>query len=247
MDIEISTRAERPEFGSAIWDMPDSWPAFMDHDPIASALYGVATAPYPELTVVATDSAGVIVAHGQATAFCRDLDGRRELPDTGWDQILMWVSADLRSGVEPDTASALEISIHPERQGSGLSGRVLTALRAAAKARGLDTLLAPVRPTGKHLEPATPMAEYAYRARADGLPYDPWLRTHVRAGGVIEKVAPASMVVGSSLARWRAWTGLAFDTEGSVDVPHALSPVHCVPSQDYGVYVEPNVWVRHRL
>lgn len=73
------------------------------------------------------------------------------------------------------------------------------------------------------------------------------MRTHVGAGGVIEKVAPASMVVGSSLVKWREWTGLPFDTEGLIDVPHALMRVHCVPSQGYAVYVEPNVWVRHRL
>ncbi|MEO8888404.1 MAG: N-acetyltransferase [Jatrophihabitantaceae bacterium] len=247
MDVQITTRAERPEFGSAIWDMPDSWPAFMDHDPIASSMYSVVTAPYPELTVVATDFAGTVVAHGQATAFRLHMNGRGELPDTGWDQVLIWASSDLRNGIEPDTASALEISIHPNWQSRGMSARILAALQAAAKARGFDTLLAPVRPSNKHVEPATPMAEYAFRTRADSLPLDPWLRTHVRAGGVIEKVAPASMVVGSSLAKWREWTGLPFDTEGLVHVPHALTPVHCAPSQDYAVYVEPNVWVRHRL
>lgn len=128
-----------------------------------------------------------------------------------------------------------------------MSARILSALRAAAKARGFDTLLAPVRPNHKHLEPATPMAEYASRTRQDGLPHDPWLRTHVVGGGVIEKVAPASMVIGSSLAKWREWTGLSFDNDGLVEVSYALTPVHCVPSQGYAVYVEPNVWVRHRL
>jgi hypothetical protein len=77
------------------------------------------------------------------------------------------------------------------------------------------------------------MAEYAFRTRQDGLPHDPWLRTHVGGGGVIEKVASASMVIGSSLAKWREWTGLPFDTEGPVDVPYALTPVHCAPSQCY--------------
>lgn len=55
MDVRITTRAERPEFDSTIWDMPDSWPVFMDQDPIAGSMFAVVTAPYPELTVVATD------------------------------------------------------------------------------------------------------------------------------------------------------------------------------------------------
>lgn len=196
VDVHVTTRAERPEFGSTIWEMPDSWPTFMDHDPVDSSMHGVVTSPYPDLTVVATDASGAVVAHGQATAFCLHMDGRRELPDTGWDQVLMWANSDLRNGIEPDIASALEISIHPEWQGCGMSARILSALRAAAKARGFDTLIAPVRPYQKHLEPATSMTEYAFRVRGDGLPHDSWLRTHVRVGGVIEKVAPPRWSLG---------------------------------------------------
>ena len=227
--------------------MPDSWPAFIEHDPISASLYGVATAAYPELTVVATDDDGSVIGHGQATAFRLDLDGRRELPDSGWDQVLLWVDSDLRKGIEPDVASALEISVHPNWQGRGMSTLLLTALRDAARARGFDTLLAPVRPSAKHLEPATPIGRYAARTRSDGLPADPWLRIHVRAGGVIEKIAPTSMVISASLADWRAWTGLTFTTDGPVEVSGALTRVHCAPGDDHGVYVEPNVWVRHRL
>ncbi len=90
------------------------------------------------------------------------------------------------------------------------------------------------------------MAEYVERRRPDGLPEDPWLRVHVRAGGEIVRVAPASMTVSGSLAEWRAWTGLPFDRDGAVEVPGALTPVHCDLAQDHAVYVEPNVWVRHR-
>ena len=243
----ITTRSQRPEFGSVIWQMPDSWPAFMDGDPVATSLYSVATAAYPDLTLVATDDDGNVVAHAQATAFRLDTDGRRELPDTGWDQVLMWVNSDLRKGVDPDVASALEVSVHPGWQGRGMSMLMLTAMRDAARARGFSTLLAPVRPSHKHLEPATPMSEYAFRTRDDGLPSDPWLRIHLRAGGVLEKVASASMMVGGSLATWREWTGQPFDTDGPVQVPHALTPVHCSVAHDHAVYVEPNVWVRHHL
>ena len=46
---------------------------------------------------------------------------------------------------------------------------------------------------------------------------------------------------------WRGWTGLPFDTTGPVEVPQALAPVHCDVAQDQAVYVEPNVWVHHRI
>ena len=47
------------------------------------------------------------------------------------------------------------------------------------------------------------MAQYVEQLREDGLPVDPWLRVHVRAGGKIVKVAPTSMVMAGSLAEWR--------------------------------------------
>jgi hypothetical protein len=85
------------------------------------------------------------------------------------------------------------------------------------------------------------------RTRDDGLPVDPWLRVHVRAGGQIRNIAPTSMTIPGTLAQWREWTGLAFDASGSVHVPGALVPVMCAAEHDYGMYVEPNVWVHHRL
>jgi hypothetical protein len=91
------------------------------------------------------------------------------------------------------------------------------------------------------------MADYVSVKRPDGLPIDPWLRVHVRAGGVVEKVAPASMVIAGSLDDWREWTALPFDTTGAIDVPQALVPVWCDVEHDHAVYVEPNVWVRHLL
>jgi hypothetical protein len=42
-------------------------------------------------------------------------------------------------------------------------------------------------------------------------------------------------------------TGLPFDELGPVAVPGALVPVQCSVEHDYAVYVEPAVWVHHRL
>jgi hypothetical protein len=91
------------------------------------------------------------------------------------------------------------------------------------------------------------MVDYVARTRDDGLPADPWLRSHVRLGGEIVKVCPASMTIPGSLAQWRSWTGLPLDSSGAIEVPGALVPVHVSIEHDHAVYVEPNVWVRHRL
>ncbi len=55
------------------------------------------------------------------------------------------------------------------------------------------------------------------------------------------------MVMAGTLDEWRERTGLPFDEPGEVVVPGALTTVLCRPDLDVAVYVEPNVWVRHRL
>jgi len=60
-------------------------------------------------------------------------------------------------------------------------------------------------PYDKHREPLTPFADYVARRREDGLPYDSWVRTHVRAGAEIVKVVPRSMVIAGTIAEWSRW------------------------------------------
>jgi hypothetical protein len=173
-------------------------------------------------------------------------ENRTELPSGGWDRVLQWGFSDLLRGRTPNVSSALEILIGPAHLGRGLSHVMLEAMRAAVKAKGHTTLYAPVRPNGK-TDATLPMTAYVGQLRDDGLPVDPWLRVHVKAGGRILQVAPRSMVIAGSLAEWREWTGLPFDESGDVIVPKALVPVHVDVVHDHAVYVEPNVWVQHDL
>lgn len=246
MDVVITTLADRPELGGSLSKMPDSWPEFMRQDPVSRAYTGRLGETFPEFTLVATAD-GKMVARGYSVPFALDAPDRGTLPAAGWDQALIWAFSDHHRAVRPDTVSAIEIAIRPDRQGRGLSKRMLSAMRDNTRARGFRELVAPLRPTGKQREPATPMPEYVGRTRDDGLPVDPWLRAHVQAGGVIDSIAPTSMVIPGPLEQWRQWTGQPFDTAGWVDVPGALVPVRCVPDHDYAVYVEPNIWIRHPL
>ncbi|WP_171074793.1 N-acetyltransferase [Nonomuraea basaltis] len=246
MALRVTTLAERPEFASSLFAMDHTWHEFVFNDPIADLFYPIATTAYADYVLVADDDAepGRLVARGCMIPYRA---GGAELPDDGWDGVIRrgWLARE--RGLRPDAISALEISIRRDVQGTGLSSLMLAAMRDRAARLGFTELVAPVRPNRKHLEPHTPISEYAFRTRDDGLPYDPWLRVHVRAGGKIVKVAPRSMVVAGTPAEWRKWTELPFDRTGAVEVPGALSPVHCYVEQDHAVYVEPNVWVSHPL
>lgn len=248
MELNITTLAERPELEAPMWGMKDLWPEFVMYDPVGWSHFGRIVAELPEYVLVATDPEGRLVARALSVPFQLRAEGRGELPATGWDQVLLWAFSDRRQGRTPDTVSAIEVTVDTSALGQGISAKMLDAMRDNARRHGFSEVVAPVRPNGKHLEAAASIHEYAFRTReSDGLPYDPWLRVHVRAGATIEAVAPASMTIGGSVEQWRAWTGLPFDTDGPVEVEGALVPVHCEASRGYAVYVEPNVWVRHRL
>ena len=211
MDLEIVTLAERPDLMDTFWDMETSWPEFMKHDPIGNGYYA-SLEEFAEFVLVCLDESGRMVAKAHSVPFQLADD---ELPDAGWDQAIRSGLLTRLWGEEPDAVSAVEIAIEPGLQGAGLSGRIVAALRDNAGRLGFSELLAPVRPNGKTDERRADGGVRA-RTRDDGLPVDPWLRVHVRAGGRIDRVAPRSMVIPGTVEEWREWTGLPFDTTGPV-------------------------------
>ncbi|KAM6530106.1 hypothetical protein FALCPG4_008230 [Fusarium falciforme] len=102
-------------------------------------------------------------------------------------------------------------------------------------------------------------------ALKSSLPFDPWLRKHVRMGAKIAKVAHKSMEVEASLDDWAAWTGIDFDSfpnapivremDGKsrvveytqVALQGGLVPLKVYREEKRAVYIEPNVWIYHQL
>lgn len=240
--LTVVSLAERPDLAPAMLTMDSSWPAYIRPEPL---LVDWAFERHAEHQLVVLDDDRVIArAASVPLAWDGDVAG---LPDTGWDEMLRQSMQDTYAGRTLNAVCALEIAVVPGHKARNLSGQILSELNGNARRLGYSDVLAPVRPSLKHTEPDLPIADYAARTRPDGLPADPWLRVHVREGGQIIRICPVSMAVAGSLAQWRAWTGLPFDTSGPVSVPGALTPVEVNVAHDRAVYIEPNVWVRHRL
>jgi len=157
---------------------------------------------------------GKVVGRAFSVPFAFNVEGRTELPDGGWDQVIRWAHEDRIVGRSPNAMSALEIALLPKARGSSNSLAMLDALKACAKEKSYTGMFAPVRPNQKHLRPRTPMREYISAERADGLPIDAWLRTHVSGGGRIVKIAPYSMTIVGSIVDWLQWTGVRFERSG---------------------------------
>lgn len=249
----ICTLAERPELTGQLFsaEFAAAVPEFLRQDPTGGLYYRDGLDRYLDFIVVAADrdQPDRVVARAVSVPFAFDpeIPERAALPDGGWQEVIRWAHRDHLAGRAPNAVSALEIMVLPPYRGRGLSQLMLAKLCENTRARGFADLYGPVRPTEKHLQPLAPFAEYVAQTRPDGLPQDSWVRAHLRVGGRIVKIAPCSMVIVGTLAEWRQWTGCPFDQSGDVIVPGALTPVHVAREQNHAVYVEPNVWIHHRV
>jgi GNAT superfamily N-acetyltransferase len=245
MPVQIVTLAARPDLVDVFDTLPHGWPDFMLHDPSAWNL-GTMMQLFPQGQLIALDGDRA-VAKGHSTPIPWSGEAN-DLPEQGWDEVLGRAVRSATGGRRPATAvSALEITVDPAHRGRGISAAMVTAMIEVTRSQGYRDLVAPVRPNAKHEQPQVGMAEYIRQRRDDGLPADPWLRVHERLGGVIVKICPASMSISGSLEQWRSWTGLPFDSSGDVIVPGALVPVHVSVEHDHATYIEPNVWMHHRV
>ena len=244
--LRLVTVAERPDLRDALGEHQGAaWPAFMLEDPVATRLWHHLDEDFAAWQFMLLDAAGGIVVGGNSAPLA--WDGAEDTLPAGWDDQFERTVAGLRAGVSPTALGALQIVVAADRQGEGLAGRMIEVFRERARAAGLHALMACVRPTEKHRYPLTPIERYATWSRGDGLPFDAWIRLHVRLGGRVARAAPESMTITGSIADWERWTGLAFPESGPYVVPFATNPVVVDRVADRVVYHDANVWVVHDL
>jgi GNAT superfamily N-acetyltransferase len=240
--LQVVTAEEQPE----LWERARQrhvfdklWPEYNNHGNQAPRYFG---AIYPRF------------AHLQALLVDRrtsGLAGRARTIPFAWDGTL----GDLPAGIDAmglravdgaraaSTLSALTAEVLPAYQGAGLSKVIIQVMAAMARSSGFEALVAPVRPNRKHLYPLTPIERYVAWKRADGLPFDPWLRAHVRLGGTTLRCEPRSMEIAAPVGDWEAWTSTPFPEDGDYVFPDGLAPLKV--RDGTGLYWEPNVWVLH--
>ncbi|HXD10831.1 MAG TPA: hypothetical protein VN653_12270, partial [Anaerolineales bacterium] len=102
-------------------------------------------------------------------------------------------------------------------------------------------------PNQKSKYPLTSIDDYIAWKTEEDVPFDAWLRVHVRVGGRIIKPCHEAMTIRGSRVDWEAWTGLKFPQSGEYHIPGALHPMEMDVEKDEGIYVEPNVWMVHDL
>lgn len=223
--LTVHTHAERPELAASVPAlMAGLWPEFLLHGAVAGRLDHHTSSTFAAFSLYLCEGEELVAAGKAVPLFW---DGTAAGLPGGWDAALERSVRDHLAGRPPNVLCALGAMVGRGRQGQGWSAQVLRAMRALAGEHGLEALIAPVRPTRKAAYPLIPMGRYASWRRADGRPFDPWLRTHERLGGRVWRVADESMTVTGTVREWEAWAGMPFPDDGE--------------------YVVPNVWVVHGL
>src|ERR1700690_3225290 len=122
------------------------WPEFIFHDPVSNAHVGRVEEYFTRYEIMLLDD-GEVVAGGWGVPIAWD-GTVAALPD-GYDGAMVAAVAGHENGTATDTLSVMAAAVKNGRQGGGLAGRVLPALRERAAADGLARVIAPVRPTLK--------------------------------------------------------------------------------------------------
>lgn len=242
--FRIVTLAERPALQGAFDDASaDAWPEYNRHGDVLNRYWGRLFDQFADFQFCLLDRAGEVmgVGHTLPLRWDRTIAG---LPSGIDDAIRIGAEGDR---AKANTLSAMAAIVPPQLQGGGLSTRVVQAMAQLASSHGLKALIAPVRPSQKHLYPLVPIDRYAHWTLEDRLPFDPWVRVHARLNGRILKSAPRSLRITGTVDEWEAWTGMSFPESGRYVFPQGLAPLSIDRERDRGRYHEPNVWIRHRL
>jgi len=219
------------------------WPEFMLHDTVANSNWMKFVTVYKKYQLMIMDEDEILsVINTVPLHYDKPI---YDLPDEGWDWGVKKAVSDFEAGIEPNILMGVQIVVNKIHQGKGLSSLAVKEMVNLAGNSGFDKLILPVRPSEKHKYPLIPMEEYIRWKDANNLPFDNWLRVHVRAGGKIVKVCPKAMLIPGTLDEWKEWTGLEFPGSGPYIIPGALNPVEIDIDKNEGIYTEPNVWISH--
>ena len=223
------------------------WPEFMLHDQIANELWHELLDRFAEYQLALYDTENRRVA-GMANSFpLRWEEPLENLPEGGWDWAFAEAVKNHQQGGTPTIHCAIQIVLRSEYQGQGLSAPMVKAVRTVTESKGMQSLIIPIRPSEKHKYPLINLDDYVTWKTEKGLTFDAWLRVHVRAGGTIIKVCHQSKTIRGTRIEWEKWTGMKFPQNGQYIIDGALNPMEMDIEKDEGVYVEPNVWMVHKI
>lgn len=243
MEYTLCTGVERPDMFEIQAEV--DWPEFIIHDLVNLRYWESLFDKFPVYQFALFDK-GEMVGCANSIPLSMDLNAM-DFNDRGWDWALEKGFEDLASGKVPTVLCGLQIGINNKYKGKGISSLLIEEMRNIAIRNEYRFLILPIRPTLKQKYPLQDMSDYIRWTNKEGMPYDPWIRAHVKYGAEIISICERAMYIPGTVAEWESWTGMSFQSSGNYIVPGALSPVVVSLEEDRVEYFEPNVWVAHKV
>jgi GNAT superfamily N-acetyltransferase len=243
--LVVCSRADSPEITRAASSIEQAaWSnlGFLNYTRAHYEYYAELMDAYPEYQLCLVDEeTGYPVAVANSVPFA--CSGPDDLPPEGWDWL---VETAARQKDKPaNMLGALAVSVPAVHRGKGYARMMIRSLIELAQRKGLDGVVVPVRPTAKARHPWVPIADYMSWTDESGRPYDPWIRSHLSAGGRMVGPCERSMVVHDHIAFWENWSKQRFSQSGSYALEGAIAPVEIDVERQTGTYEEPNVWIAY--
>jgi len=246
--FQVITPTTRKDYRDLVRGLTKAaWPEFMLHDAVAAENWHELLDRFAEYQVALYDTENKRVAAMGNSFPLRWEDPLQNLPEGGWDWAFVEAVNQHKQGLAPNIQCAIQVVIRKEYQSQGLSTKPLQAVHEIGKAKRFKHLIVPVRPNEKSKYPLISIDDYMTWKTEDGLPFDAWLRVHARLGGEIIKACHESKVIRGTRLEWETWTELKFPQSGQYIVPGALNPIEINVEEARGIYIEPNVWMAHRI
>jgi hypothetical protein len=222
-----------------------NWPEFMQNDAIVEKYW-------PNLYTIFSDYQFALLDNNKLVGVGNMIPinwtgDYKDLPESGLDWAMEKAHNDFNKGSVVNLLVGVQILIDSEYKGHGISYEMLKVMKIIAKSKGIKNIALPVRPTIKCSYPLIPMSDYIYWENANGEPFDPWIRVHIKAGGKIVGICEKSMNISGSVSEWEEWTDLKFLSSGDYVIGNALIPIKIDLKNSYGTYIEPNVWILHKV
>jgi len=243
---QVFSVKERPDLLQAHNKVAEGiYPKFMGYDSIMNDNWGDLFENFPEYQLTFINGKDIIgIANSIPYFWDKPLDS---LPEEGWDWALVKGLKDREINVTPNTLSGLQIVVVRKHRNKGISTDIIQELIRLAQQKGFRHITIPVRPTLKSNYPNVPMEEYIKWKNEDGLPFDPWIRQHIKIGGRIIKICHKAMHISGTIFEWEQWTGIHFPDSDEYIVQGALTPITIDCKRKLGEYIEPNVWIVHDI
>ncbi len=222
-----------------------TWPEFMQHDKTANKYW-----PYLYNEFLSYQFA--ISYENQIIGICNSVPINwykplNDLPVSAIDWSMKKAFDDFNRNLTTNLIIGIQILIDKKYQNRNISYEMIEVLKKIAVNKQIENIAFPVRPTLKCNYPLIPMEEYLKWQNKNGLPFDPWIRVHIKIGGKIVGICRKSMTISGSVSQWEKWTGLIFQSSGDYIIDKALTPIKIDREKNIGIYIEPNVWIIHNI